>query len=96
MAEFADRHASERKMMGFSKAFKRLDGLDNFVGRCGRLRVISRRGGDNGKPGGILNQTGCIRINPNSPRRGLTDEFRLKFRREFDRNAHWHSFPLIP
>jgi hypothetical protein len=31
VAEFADRHASEREAMGFSEAFKRFDGLDYFA-----------------------------------------------------------------
>ena len=48
VAKLADRHSSERKAMGFSKAFKRLDSVD---------------------------KTGRIRINRNSPRCGLTDEF---------------------
>ena len=75
VAKLADRHSSEREPMGFSKAFKRLDSLDNLTRRCGPLGVVSERSRAIGKPSGSLNQTGSIRIDRNSPRCGLTDEF---------------------
>jgi hypothetical protein len=85
VAEFADRHSSERETVGFSKASKRLDGGNNFGGSCGCLWVTSRRRRPFGKSSGTLNETGCIGVNPDSPPDGLTDEFRLKLPREFDR-----------
>ncbi len=56
--------------------------------------AISHRGRAIGKAGGILNQTGCICIDLYSTHCGLTDEFCLKLRPEFDRNAHGYTLIL--
>ena len=43
MAEFADRHSSEREAMGLTEASKPLDGLDNIAGRCGHREAAETR-----------------------------------------------------
>ena len=35
MAEFADRYATKREAVSFSKAFKNLDGCEHFAGGLG-------------------------------------------------------------
>jgi hypothetical protein len=90
MAQFPDRHSSERKVVGFSEGLKPIDSIDYFSGRYTR----SRFAGNDATVSGILKQTGDIIANPHSMLRGLTSELRLKLRREFYRYSHRTILPL--
>jgi len=84
VTQFADRHTAERKTMGFPKAFKRLDGFNDFVGGRGQLRLARHCDGRVVKASGVLNQEGCIRVNSNSLSCRLTGQLCLKLRSEIN------------
>jgi hypothetical protein len=58
VAQFADGHAAEREFMGFSETLEPFDRLDDLSRRRRRPRAVRC----NGTLGGILKQTGSIRI----------------------------------
>ena len=89
MAQFADRHATEREPVFFSKTLKLLDRLDHFRCGWGRLELTGR----NWRSSGALEQTGGIRINPYALRGRLASEFRLKLGCDF--NGDGHQPPLF-
>ncbi len=74
MTKFSDRHATWREAVRFSKGFESLNGFGYFAGRLGTFSQGDRclR-----MAGGAFNQTGRIRVKPNSVDRRLTGEFRL-------------------
>ncbi len=73
MTQLADRHTPERKTVGLAKTSEYFDGIRDFMGGCGWPGLISSRR----TRGGILNQTGCVRINPHSTRGSLTRKLGL-------------------
>jgi len=84
MAQFPDRHFSERKAVGLAKSLKPIDGIDYLAGECGS----SRFGRLDGTASRVLKQAGGVIANSHSMLRGLTSEFFLKLRREFNRYSH--------
>jgi len=90
VAQFADRHAVERKPMGPSKRPKKIDRFDYFLGGRGRNRLTRRRR----KMGDFFEQTGGVCINPYAMCSSPAGKFGLKLAPDLNSDSHSQPFPL--